>query len=59
MDFNKVAGKAKELIDKRGGPESVKEDALELKDIAGSDENLVDKAKDAVQALKEPGAPKS
>ena len=57
MDLNKLAGKAKRLIDRRGGMESVKEDALELKDIAGEKGTLGDKAKDAAEALKDPGAP--
>jgi len=57
MDLNKLAGQAKKLIHKRGGMESVKEDALELKDIAGEKGTLADKAKDAVEALKDPGAP--
>jgi hypothetical protein len=57
VDFSKLAGEAKKLVDERGGPQSVKEDALELKDIATSDESLMDKAKDAAEALKQPGAP--
>ncbi|HEY6069430.1 MAG TPA: hypothetical protein VIU81_12125 [Gaiellaceae bacterium] len=57
MDFNKLKDKAKSMIDKRGGMESVKEDAGELKDIAGKDESLTEKGKDAVEAIKDPGAP--
>ena len=57
MDWNKLAGQAKKMIDKRGGIESVKEDALELKDIASEKGSLADKAKDAAEALKDPGAP--
>ena len=56
MDLKNLTDKAKELIDKRGGSDSFKEDADELKDIASSDESLVDKAKDAVEAIKDPGA---
>ena len=56
MDLKNLTDKAKELIDKRGGSDSLKEDAGELKDIASSDESLVDKAKDAVEAIKDPGA---
>jgi len=57
MDFGKLAKGAKQLIDKRGGAESVKEDAEELKNIATGQGNLADKAKEAVEALKVPGAP--
>jgi hypothetical protein len=57
MDFNKLKDKAKSMIDKRGGMESVKEDAGELKDIAASDESATEKGKDAVEAIKDPGAP--
>jgi hypothetical protein len=57
MDLGKLAEKARGLIDKRGGAEGLKEDATELKDIAGKDESLLDKAKDAGEAIKDPGAP--
>ena len=56
MDLKNLADKAKELIDKRGGSDSLKEDAGELKDIASSEGSLADKAKDAVEAIKDPGA---
>ena len=56
MDLKNLTDKAKELIDRRGGTDSLKEDAGELKDIASSNESLVDKAKDAVEAIKDPGA---
>ena len=38
MDFKKLADRAKRTVDKRGGPESLKEDAAELKDIATGQE---------------------
>ena len=57
MDFGKLTEKAKQMFDKRGGMEGAKEDATELKDIAGKDESLVDKAKDAEAAIQDPGAP--
>jgi hypothetical protein len=57
MDLGKLAEKAKGLIDRRGGMQSVKEDAMEVKDIAGKDESLTDKAQDVGEALKDPGAP--
>jgi hypothetical protein len=56
MDLKKLGQQAKSLVDKRGGSESVKEDADELKDIAKSKGSLADKAKAAVEAIKEPGA---
>jgi hypothetical protein len=55
MDLKNLTEKAKELIDKRGGAGSLKGDADELKDIASSDESLTEKAKDAIEAIKEPG----
>jgi hypothetical protein len=55
MDFKKLAAKAKETIDKRGGVESLKADAEELKKVAQGKGSLTDKAKGAAQAIKEPG----
>jgi len=55
VDLKNLTDKAKELIDKRGGTGSLKEDADELKEIASSDESLADKAKDVVEAIKDPG----
>jgi len=57
MDFKRLADKAKNIFDKRGGSGAAKEDFAELKDIAGRDESLGDKAKQAASALKDPGAP--
>lgn len=56
MDFKKLANKAKDTIDKRGGMDSLKADAEELKKVAKGKGSLGDKAKAAAQALKEPGA---
>jgi hypothetical protein len=56
MNLGKLTGQAKKLIDKRGGTESVKEDAMELKNIAGEKGSTADKAKEAAAALKDPGA---
>ena len=56
MDWKKLAGEARQVVDKRGGPESVKEDAEELKDIAQGKGTVAEKLKAAAQALKEPGA---
>lgn len=57
MNLGKLAGQAKQLIDKRGGIESVKEDAIELKNIAGEKGSMAGKAKEAAAALEDPGAP--
>jgi hypothetical protein len=57
MDFKNLQRKAMELINKRGGTESAKQDAEELKDIATGPGSLGDKAKAAADALKDPGAP--
>lgn len=56
MDFKKLADKAKDTIDKRGGTDALKADAEELKKIAKGDGSLTDKAKAAASALKDPGA---
>jgi hypothetical protein len=55
MDFKKLADKAKDTIDKRGGVDSLKADAEELKKVAKGKGSLTDKAKAAAQALKDPG----
>jgi hypothetical protein len=57
MDWKKLARQANRVIQKRGGPESVKEDAQELEGIAKEKGTLGDKLKAAAQAIKEPGAP--
>ena len=56
MDFKKLSDKAKDLVEKRGGTDSLKEDAGELKEIATGKGSLSDKAKAAAAALKDPGA---
>ena len=56
MDLKSLQGKAKQLIDKRGGTDSLKADAEELKNIARGPGSVTDKAKRAGEALKEPGA---
>jgi hypothetical protein len=57
VDIGKLTSRAKALIDKRGGTDALKEDAAELKDIATGEGSLTDKAKRAVEAVKDPGAP--
>jgi hypothetical protein len=56
MDFKKIAAKAKKTIDDRGGVESLKADAEELKRVAKGSGSLSDKAKAAAKAVKEPGS---
>jgi hypothetical protein len=57
MDLGKLADEAKKLVDERGGMDSLEEDAEELKDIATGEGSVVDKAKEAAEAVKDPGAP--
>jgi len=56
MDLKKLADKAKYTIDKRGGMDSLKADAEELKKVAKGNGSLTDKAKAAAAAIKDPGA---
>jgi hypothetical protein len=56
MDFGKLVDEAKDLVEERGGVDSLKADAEELKDIATGDGSVVDKAKEAAEAIKDPGA---
>jgi hypothetical protein len=55
MDFKKLADKAKDTIDKRGGMDSLTADAEELKKVAQGKGSLSDKAKAAAKAIKDPG----
>jgi hypothetical protein len=56
MNIGRLAGKAKQIIDRRGGMDALKKDAEELKGIAQGGGTLSDKAKAAAEALKDPGA---
>ena len=56
MDLKSLQRKAKQLIDRRGGTDSLKADAAELKNIAKGPGSITDKAKRAGEALKDPGA---
>jgi hypothetical protein len=56
MDFKNLQRKAKALVDRRGGTDSLKADAEELKNIAKGPGSVADKAKRAGDALKDPGA---
>jgi hypothetical protein len=53
--FRSLADKAREIFNKRGGAEAAKGDLQELKDIHARGGSMSDKAKAAVDALKEPG----
>jgi hypothetical protein len=54
--LSSLTEKAKALFHKRGGMDAAKGDMQELKDIHASEGSMSDKAKAAVDALKEPGA---
>ena len=56
MNLKSLQRKAKQLIDKRGGTDSLKADAEELKDIVKGPGSVTDKAKRAGDALQDPGA---
>jgi hypothetical protein len=56
VNFRKLTERAKDVVDKRGGTGSLKQDAEELRGIAKGKGSLKDKAKAAGQALKDPGA---
>jgi hypothetical protein len=53
--FSSLANRARELFNKRGGADAAKGDLQELKDIHARGGSMSDKAKAAVDALKEPG----
>jgi hypothetical protein len=57
MNLKKMFDKAKKTVDDRGGVESLKADAQELKQVASGKGSLTDKAKGAAAAIKDPGAP--
>ena len=55
-NVKRIADKAKDQVEKRGGSDALKGDAAELKGIAKGKGSLKDKAKAAGKALKDPGA---
>jgi hypothetical protein len=55
-NVKRLADKAKDQVDKRGGTGALKQDADELKSIAKGEGSLKDKAKAAGKAIKDPGA---
>jgi hypothetical protein len=56
VNIKDIADKVKNVVQKRGGTDALKEDAGELKDIASSEGSLSDKAKAGAEAVKDPGA---
>ncbi len=56
MDLDKLARKAQELYAQRGGAPAARQDATEVEQIIEGEGTLMDKAKRAAKALKEPGA---
>jgi hypothetical protein len=56
MALKNLFNKGKKMVDERGGVDSLKEDAEELAAIAKQKGSLTDKAKEAAEAVKEPGA---
>jgi hypothetical protein len=56
VNFKRLTDKAKDVVDKRGGMDSLKEDAEELRSIAKGKGSIKDKAKAAGKAVKDPGA---
>jgi hypothetical protein len=55
-NVKRIADKAKDQVEKRGGSDALKQDANELKGIAKGKGSLKDKAKAAGKAIKDPGA---
>ncbi len=57
MNLRDLAERGKRLVERRGGSKALKEDAEELRDIARGKGSAADKAREAADALKDPGAP--
>ena len=56
MDLGSLTKRAKKLVNQRGGVDALKDDAEEVKDIVSGGGSAMEKAKDAAEALKDPGA---
>ena len=56
MSWKAMADKAKQVFQQRGGATAAKEDAEELRNIAEGQGSVADKAKQAAEAIREPGA---
>ena len=57
MGLEDIFGKAKEVVEQRGGVDALKEDAIEVKDDVTQEGSMADKAKDVIEDVKDPGAP--
>jgi hypothetical protein len=55
MKLNQLTRLAKDAIDRRGGVDSIKQDLKEAQQAASGHDNLIDKARAAAGAFKEPG----
>ena len=55
VNFKRLTDRAKDVVEKRGGVDSLKQDADELRKIAKGKGSLKDKAKAAGKAVKDPG----
>jgi hypothetical protein len=55
VKFNRIAEKAKQALDRRGGMDALKEDLQEVKEAAAGRGSFRDKARAAADALKTPG----
>jgi hypothetical protein len=55
VKFNKLAEKAKQAIDRRGGMDALKEDLQEVKQAATGRGTMKEKARAAADAIKTPG----
>jgi hypothetical protein len=55
VNLSSLTQQAKRFVKKRGGVDSLKGDAEELKDIVSGRGSAVDKAKQAAEALQDPG----
>jgi hypothetical protein len=56
MNLKAMADKAKQVFQQRGGATAAKQDAEELGNIARGQGSVADKAKQATEAIREPGA---
>jgi hypothetical protein len=57
MGLRDIFRRGKKAVEDRGGTEALKEDAKELKDVVTEKgASVADKAKDAAEAIRDPGA---
>jgi len=55
VKLNRIAEKAKQMIDRRGGMGALKEDLQEVKEAATGRGSMSEKARAAAEAVKTPG----